>query len=98
MTFDALDLSREREDDFLAGASDDFRARAIERADRLREVSDVADIDMFARVDRGDGFRVERVGVRNDDEALAPMRGLLIGFAIGIALWAAVVVTALVAA
>ncbi len=91
---DFTDLSREREDDFLAGASDDFRARALERADRLREVSDVADMS-WPTAD----IAMERVrpAVRNDDEALAPMRGLLIGIAIGLGMWAGVVLTAVVA-
>lgn len=40
--FDFADLSRERADDDLHG--DEFRRRAMERADRMREVSDVADM------------------------------------------------------
>lgn len=90
---DFADLSRERVDDDLHG--DEYRRRAIERADRLREVSDVADMS-WPTAD----IAMERVrpAVRNDDEALAPMRGLLIGLVIGFALWAAVVLVALVAA
>lgn len=39
---------------------------------------------------------VERVRppVRNDDEALAPMRGLLIGVVLGVAFWALVLLVA----
>lgn len=83
---DFADLSRERVDDDLHG--DEYRRRAIERADRLREVSDVADMS-WPTAD----IAMERVrpAVRNDDEALAPMRSLLIGLVIGFALWASVV-------
>lgn len=34
---DFADLSRERRDDYLAGAGDEYRARALERADRASE-------------------------------------------------------------
>lgn len=43
---DFADLSRERRDDYLAGAGDEYRARALERADRLREVSDLPEMGL----------------------------------------------------
>ena len=89
---DALDLSRERVDDDLAG--DEFRRRALERADRA---SEWAGPD-FMSWPTGE-IEVERVrpAVKNDEEAIAPMRGLLIGMVIGAGLWAGVVLTAVVA-
>lgn len=90
---DFTDLSRERRDDDLAGVGDDFRARALERADRLREVSDLPEMGLpFVAVER------VRPAVKNDRDAVAPMRGLLIGLLIGTGLWAAVIAIAEVAA
>ena len=88
---DFADLSRERAEDDLHG--DEYRRRAMERADRLREVSDLPEMgEPFVSVER------VRPAVRNDQEAVAPMRGLLIGVLIGTGLWAAVVAIAEVAA
>lgn len=89
---DFADLSRERVDDDLHG--DEYRRRALERADRA---SEWAGPD-FMSWPTGE-IEVERVrpAVVNDDEALAPMRGLLIGIAIGVGMWAGVVLTAVVA-
>lgn len=51
--YDYADLSRERRDDDLAGDGDDFRARALDRADRLREVSDLPEMGApFISVER----------------------------------------------
>lgn len=82
MTFDALDLSRERDDDFLAGTADDFRARALERADRLREVSDVPEMGWpYISVER------VRPAVKDDADGTAAAKGIALGLAIGCAFW-----------
>lgn len=48
---DFADLSRERVDDDLHG--DEYRRRAMERADRLREVSDLPEMALpFVHVER----------------------------------------------
>lgn len=91
---DFADLSRERVDDDLHG--DEYRRRALERADRASEWAG-PDFMSWPPAD----IEVERIRpatIVNDEDALAPMRGLLIGIAIGFALWAAVVAVALVAA
>ena len=88
---DFADLSRERVDDDLHG--EELRRRTLQRADRLREVSDLPEMGLpFVSVER------VRPAVTNDDEAIAPMRGVLIGIAIGVGMWAFVVAVALVAA
>lgn len=85
MTFDALDLSREREDDFLAGTGDDFRARALERADRLREVSDVPEMGYpYISVER------VRPAVKDDADGTAAAKGIALGLAPGCAFWSLV--------
>mgnify|MGYP003517622154 CR=1 FL=1 len=79
---DFADLSRERVDDDLHG--DEMRRRAIERADRASEWAGPDFMSWPA------GEIEVRPAVRNDAEAIAPMRGVLIGVAIGLGFWASV--------
>lgn len=80
---DALDLSRERLDDDLHG--DEFRRRALERADRLREVSDLPEMGLpFISVER------IRPAVRDDTDGTAAAKGVALGLAIGCAFWSLV--------
>ena len=80
------DVSRWREDEFLAEASDDFRARALERADRLREVSDVADMSWPPS-----GVSVERVRpARKPDDGLSTAAGIVVALITCLATYAAI--------
>lgn len=63
-------------DDDDPGVIWEYHARDRERADRLRAASAQIDIERV------------RPAVRNDDAAVAPMCGLLIGLAFGFVFWA----------